>query len=45
VKSGADFAELAKKNLPIPVRKFSGDLGYFQGGMVAEFEQAAFSQP
>ena len=47
VKSGADFAELAKK---VSEDKGSaangGDLDYFgRGRMVPEFEQAAFSMP
>jgi parvulin-like peptidyl-prolyl isomerase len=47
VMSGADFAELAKeKSTDTDSKNSGGDLGYFsKGDMVAEFEQAAFSQP
>jgi peptidyl-prolyl cis-trans isomerase D len=45
VKSGADFAELAKKySEDEQSAKQGGDLDYFgKGKMVAEFDQAAFS--
>jgi peptidyl-prolyl cis-trans isomerase D len=47
VKSGADFAELAKKNSEDEVSaKQGGDLDYFaRGRMVKEFEDVAFSLP
>ena len=42
---GADFAELAEANSDCPSHTNGGDLGSFgRGMMVAEFEQAAFSQ-
>lgn len=44
VKSGADFAELAKSVSSCPSAPQGGDLGDFQRGqMVAPFETAAFS--
>ena len=45
LKSGADFAELAKRNSDDPGSKDKGgDLDYFERGrMVPEFEAAAFS--
>ena len=45
-KPGVDFAELAKeKSIEGAAASTGGDLGYFtRGRMVAEFEQAAFSQ-
>ncbi len=46
LKAGADFAELAKQKSIEPAAKTTGgDLNYFsRGEMIAEFEQAAFSQ-
>lgn len=43
VKSGEDFAELAKNNSECPSKTNGGDLGYFgRGNMVPVFEKAAF---
>lgn len=46
LKSGADFAELAKdKSLDPGSKENGGDLGYFtRGQMMPEFEEAAFKQ-
>ena len=44
LKSGADFAELAKKNSSDPGAANGGDLGWFKkGDMVPAFADAAFS--
>lgn len=44
VKSGADFAGLAKQNNPDSTAETGGDLGWFgKGRMLPEFEKAAFS--
>jgi len=44
VKSGADFAEMAKRHSTGPTRDKGGDLGYFERGkMVPEFEEVAFA--
>ncbi len=44
VKSGADFAVLAKQNNPDSTAEIGGDLGWFgKGRMLPEFEKAAFS--
>lgn len=44
VKSGADFANLAKQNNPDSTAEIGGDLGWFgKGRMLPEFEKAAFS--
>ncbi len=44
VKSGADFANLAKQNNPDSTAETGGDLGWFgKGEMLPEFEKAAFS--
>jgi parvulin-like peptidyl-prolyl isomerase len=44
VKSGADFATLAKQHNPDSTAEAGGDLGWFgKGKMLPEFEKAAFS--
>jgi len=44
VKTGADFAQIAKENSTCPSSARGGDLGYFgRGQMVPAFEQAAFA--
>lgn len=46
VRSGADFAELARTHSDDPSAEEGGDLGTFgRGTMVPEFEQVAFSLP
>ncbi|GMR22168.1 MAG: peptidylprolyl isomerase [Acidobacteriota bacterium] len=46
VKSGADFAELAREHSEDTSAASGGDLGLFgKGAMVPEFERAAFSLP
>ncbi len=44
IESGADFAEVAKRNSSCPSRTRGGDLGAFRPGqMVKEFDEVVFS--